>query len=78
MILLWADGALTGTVGDWSHDRPRVRWCGRTTPGLVAAMSICTLHDSFATTRGRLDAIAAPMNQGVPRNRCTTGTILDG
>ena len=46
--------------------------------GFFALRGIAILHDEFADTRMRLEAIALLQQQGVPRNRITSKWVIDG
>ena len=46
--------------------------------GFFALRGIAILHDEFADTRTRLEAIALLQQQGVPRDRITSKWVIDG
>jgi hypothetical protein len=46
--------------------------------GFFAMRGIAILHDEFADTRTRLEAIALLQQQGVPRERITSKWVIDG
>ena len=46
--------------------------------GFFALRGIAILHDEFADTRTRLEAIALLQQQGVPRERITSKWVIDG
>ena len=46
--------------------------------GFFALRGIAILHDEFADTRTRLQAIALLQQQGVPRDRITSKWVIDG
>ena len=46
--------------------------------GFFALRGIAILHDEFADTRTRLEAIALLRRQGVPRERITSKWVIDG
>jgi len=46
--------------------------------GFFAMRGIAILHDEFADTRTRLEAIAFLQQQGVPRDRITSKWVIDG
>jgi hypothetical protein len=46
--------------------------------GFFALRGIAILHDEFADTRTRLEAIALLQRQGVPRERITSKWVIDG
>ncbi len=46
--------------------------------GFFALRGIAILHDEFADTRTRLEAIALLQRQGVPRDRITSKWVIDG
>jgi hypothetical protein len=46
--------------------------------GFFALRGIAILHDEFADTRTRLEAIALLQRQGVPRERITSKWVMDG
>jgi 4-amino-4-deoxy-L-arabinose transferase-like glycosyltransferase len=46
--------------------------------GFFAMRGIAILHDEFADTRTRLEAIALLQQQGVPRDRITSKWVIDG
>jgi len=46
--------------------------------GFFALRGIAILHDEFADTRTRLEAIAFLQQQGVPRERVTSKWVIDG
>jgi hypothetical protein len=46
--------------------------------GFFALRGIAILHDEFADTRTRLEAIAFLQQQGVPRERITSKWVIDG
>jgi hypothetical protein len=46
--------------------------------GFFALRGIAILHDEFADTRTRLEAIALLQQKGVPRERITSKWVIDG
>ena len=61
-----------------SADVDRRSMLGWLLVGFFALRGIAILHDEFADTRTRLQAIALLQRQGVPRERITSKWVIDG
>ena len=74
-VLLFCTRPLPASLHAGADRRSMLGWL---LVGFFALRGIAILHDEFADTRTRLQAIALLQRQGVPRERITSKWVIDG
>ncbi len=79
-LLSYTRSLPTAYSGDAAHSAAADRrsMLGWLLVGFFALRGIAILHDEFADTRTRLEAIALLQQKGVPRERITSKWVIDG